>query len=80
MGGEPLCEENVFLTYLIIKTIKDEFPQIPVYVWSGYTLEALKRSSNPKVKDILLMSDYLIDGPYIEELRNVTLEMRGSSN
>jgi hypothetical protein len=29
---------------------------------------------------ILKMADYLIDGPYIESLRNITLEMRGSSN
>jgi anaerobic ribonucleoside-triphosphate reductase activating protein len=29
---------------------------------------------------ILEMADYLIDGPYIEDLRDITLEMRGSSN
>lgn len=80
MGGEPLCEENAFLTYLIIKTIKDEFPQIKVYVWTGYVYETLLRSSNPKILDILKMSDYLIDGPYIKELRDITLQMRGSSN
>jgi anaerobic ribonucleoside-triphosphate reductase activating protein len=29
---------------------------------------------------ILEMADYLIDGPYVESLRDITLEMRGSSN
>jgi anaerobic ribonucleoside-triphosphate reductase activating protein len=32
------------------------------------------------MQQILNMADYLIDGPYIESLRDITLEMRGSSN
>ena len=33
-----------------------------------------------RIKQILDLTDVLIDGPYIEDLRDVTLEMRGSSN
>jgi anaerobic ribonucleoside-triphosphate reductase activating protein len=33
-----------------------------------------------RLKQILELTDVLIDGPYIEDLRDVTLEMRGSSN
>ena len=32
------------------------------------------------MKQILDMTDFLIDGPYVESLRDITLEMRGSSN
>ena len=39
MGGEPLCNENVFLTYLIIKEVKDKLPNTKIYIWSGYTYE-----------------------------------------
>lgn len=79
MGGEPLCTENEFLTLLIIKTVKEKLPQTPIYIWSGYLYEELLKKSE-KVRQILDMSDYLIDGPYIESLRDTTLEMRGSSN
>ena len=79
MGGEPLCSDNEFLTHLVIKTVKDKLPNVPIYIWTGYTYEELARQGG-HMAHILKMADYLIDGPYIESLRNVTLEMRGSSN
>lgn len=78
MGGEPLCEENQFLTYLIINEVRKYYPQIKIYIWTGYTLETLPKNS--RIKQILELTDYLIDGPYIDELRDITLKMRGSSN
>ena len=80
MGGEPLCDENAFLTYLVIKEVKEKVPEAKVYVWSGYTYEELLRSTHPQVCGVLDLADVLIDGPYIEEERDVTLEMRGSRN
>lgn len=80
MGGEPLCEENTFLTYMIVKEVKEKLPNIKIYIWSGYTYEQLLKRNNPHINDILNWSDFLIDGPYIEELRDITLQMRGSSN
>lgn len=80
MGGEPLCEENTFLTYMIVKEVKEKLPNIKIYIWSGYTYEQLLKRNNSHINDILNWSDFLIDGPYIEELRDITLQMRGSSN
>ena len=80
MGGEPLCEHNAFLTFLVIKTIKERLPDIKIYIWSGYTYEQLRKSYDPHIVHSLELADYLIDGPYIQELRDVTLPMRGSSN
>lgn len=80
MGGEPLCQENLFLTTLIIKKVKEQLPDTKIYVWTGYTIEKLKEQNNIKINYILNNIDYLIDGPYIEELRDITLPMRGSSN
>ena len=79
MGGEPLCAENEFLTLLVIKTVKEKLPDVSVYIWSGYTYEELQKKSG-HVNQILELSDYLIDGPYIHDLRDITLEMRGSTN
>lgn len=80
MGGEPLCIENAFLTCLVIRYVKEHVPDAKIYVWTGYTLEELEQSIHPRVGDILQLADYLIDGRYVEELRDITLEMRGSSN
>ena len=80
MGGEPLCEQNAFLTFLVIKTVKEKLPDVKIYIWSGYTYEELTKSSNPHIVCSLQLSDYLIDGPYIEKLKDTTLPMRGSSN
>jgi anaerobic ribonucleoside-triphosphate reductase activating protein len=80
MGGEPLCDENAFLTYLVVKEVKEKVPEAKVYIWSGYTYEELQRHSHPQVRNVLELADVLIDGPYIEAERDVTLEMRGSRN
>ena len=80
MGGEPLCEENKFLTYMVIEKVKSELPDTPVYIWTGYTLEDIANRNDDRVNKILALTDYLIDGPYIEEERDTTLKMRGSKN
>lgn len=80
MGGEPLCEENLFLTNLVISHIREKVPGVKIYVWTGFLYEDLLKKSNPHLQKILELTDVLIDGPYIEELRDITLPMRGSSN
>lgn len=80
MGGEPMCDENIFLTLLVVKEVKAKVPAAKIYIWTGYTYEDLKSKTNPHISAVLEMADYLIDGPYIDELRDITLHMRGSSN
>ena len=80
MGGEPLCEQNTLLTLMTIQYVKQRLPEVKIYLWTGYYYEELLKSPDPKVSLILKEIDVLIDGPYIESLRDVTLKMRGSSN
>ena len=80
LGGEPLCQENVEEVSKIIASIKNTYPEIKIFVWTGYTLEQLKQQNNPYINDILSHIYMLIDGPYIEEQRDVTLKLRGSKN
>lgn len=80
LGGEPLSPENEFLTYLVIKTVKEKLPDTEIYLWTGYVYEDLKRNTRPHLGLILEQVDVLIDGPYIEAKRDITLPLRGSSN
>ena len=80
MGGEPLCEKNIPLSYLILSYIKEKIPETKIYIWTGYIYKELLKNSNSQLKEILKMANVLIDGPYIDSLRDVTLPMRGSSN
>lgn len=82
VGGEPLCDENIPLVFKVIKAVKQEFPNIKITIWSGYIWEQLSQrmKENFKLKYILKNIDYLVDGKYIDELRDITLYMRGSKN
>ena len=81
MGGEPLCEQNQLLTLLLINTIKEKLPNTKIYVWTGYYYDDLiKQTTNGKLQEILKKADVLIDGPYIQSQRDITLSMRGSKN
>lgn len=81
LGGEPLCKENIFLVQEILEHVKETFPQVKTYVWTGYVLEDLEKSIYKFVVERTLESiDVLIDGPYIAEQRDITLPLRGSRN
>lgn len=80
MGGEPLCQENEFLTLLLIMEIQSRIPDVEIYLWTGYKYEDLINHTTDRMKRILSSINFLIDGPYIKELRDTTLPMRGSSN
>lgn len=78
MGGEPLCPENQFQTLLLVNSIKEKIPDTKIYIWTGYKLEDIIHTN--KIDQILEKTNYLIDGPYIDSLRDISLFMRGSSN
>ena len=80
MGGEPLCPENLFLTSMLIFNLKEKYPNIKYYVWTGYTYEELLERNEQKLNWILDNIDYLIDGQFILAERDITLPMRGSRN
>lgn len=80
MGGEPLCDQNTFLSYLMVLNIRQTYPDIKIYIWSGRYYEELIKDANPFIKRTLDLADYLIDGPFILEERDITLPMCGSRN
>lgn len=80
MGGEPLCDENIFLTLLIITEVKKQLPNVKICIWTGYLYEYVRDRKNNNLQLILANTDIIVDGPYLDSLRDTSLKMRGSSN
>lgn len=80
LGGEPLCERNCDESAKIIETIKMWLPHIHLWVYTGRTYEEHLKNNNPSIMKIFSMIDVLIDGPFIEELKDLRLNFRGSKN
>ena len=80
LGGEPLCPENKKDVLKIIWAVRHDYPNIKIFLWTGYIYEELLAKKDDYITNILNNIDVLIDGPYIDELRDITLPLRGSSN
>lgn len=87
-GGHPLEYENLPYVYDLIKEIRTKFPEKDIWLYTGYTLSINDFDTtvdicwdNGLLKNyILAMCDVVVDGPYIEEQRDITLKFRGSRN
>ena len=77
-GGEPFCQPEPLCELAQLVKVRGKH----VMVYSGYTLEQLLEmgKTKPAVLRLLRLADTLVDGRYVEELRDLTLEFRGSSN
>ena len=75
-GGNPL--DRPYEIFQLVTEIKNKFPDKDIWLYSGYTYDEI-RSSRERFK-ALMGVDVLVDGPYIEEQRDITLEFRGSKN
>ncbi len=75
LGGEPMHPDNIEGTTLLAKRFKEKFPNKNIWVWSGFKFEEYLKD-----KEVLKYIDVLIDGQYVDELRDPTLKWRGSSN
>lgn len=84
LGGEPLIKENLQQLNHILCTIKSNWPDKKIWVWTGYTWDELKEKQREIYPNYLFVTfkyiDYLVCGPYIQEQRNITLKWCGSSN
>ncbi|NMB14541.1 MAG: anaerobic ribonucleoside-triphosphate reductase activating protein [Gallicola sp.] len=75
LGGEPF--ENTEGLLSIVREIKNNSNK-SIWIYSGYTFEYLIQ--NEENKKLLHLCDVLVDGPFVEELKDLTLQFRGSSN
>lgn len=80
LGGEPLCSENAENVLKILSEIRPAYPQIVIYLWTGYLFEELISYGDITIQEILKIVDILIDGRFIESEKDLTLKLRGSKN
>lgn len=77
-----MCESNVKFIDLLIYWVKKAYPDIKIYLWSGYTLEQLQIMArlNKNIYNVLNNIDMLAAGPFILAERDITLPFVGSRN
>jgi anaerobic ribonucleoside-triphosphate reductase activating protein len=75
-GGNPL--DTPYPIFSLAQEIRKKFPSKDIWLYSGYTYEQICQSRE-KFK-VLTAIDVLVDGPYIESQRDITLPFRGSKN
>lgn len=81
LGGEPLCPENRKNVRDILFAVRIAYPQIKIFLWTGYNLsELLQENNDEDLKYILSNINYLIDGRFIQEEKDYSLWLRGSRN
>lgn len=73
-GGHPLEPYNLDACLDLCKRIRKENPEIKIWCYTGWLWEDVKNLP------IIPYLDVLVDGPYVENLRDVSLPWRGSSN
>lgn len=74
LGGEPM--QNLDLIE-VLKSVRARVNK-PIWVYSGYTYEEILE--NKKRTELLELCDVLVDGRFVEELKDLKLKFRGSSN
>lgn len=92
-GGDPLMWCHLEEVLQVIREVKKTYPDKTIWIYTGYTFEELvpflpptddapdmEKNSDPIIMKILGHTDVLVDGPYVEGLRDVSLMWRGSSN
>jgi anaerobic ribonucleoside-triphosphate reductase activating protein len=78
LGGEPFLNTQVCLR--LCRRVRQEFGHTKdIWSWSGYTFDELLKDSYDKLK-LLSMIDILVDGRFLEEQKDLTLQFRGSAN
>ena len=83
LGGEPFEPENQRGLLPLLRAVKENFPDKTVWAYSGYTWEELTGTSRARCEatdEMLSLIDVLVDGEFVEELRDITLRFRGSAN
>lgn len=84
LGGEPLEHVNQKGLLPLARKIKEVYPDKTIWCFTGYEFEkdimAHMYKEWPETKELLSYIDVLVDGPFIESLKNLSLVFRGSEN
>ena len=84
LGGEPFEPQNQEVLVRLLRKVKDRYPEKNIWCYSGYLFDkellGESRARCGYTDEMLSMIDILVDGRFIERLKDITLVFRGSSN
>ena len=83
-GGHPLEPYNLPDVVDLMKEVKTRFPDKDIWVYTGRTMDSLQMPTRnieqTYLQRVLEYADVIVDGPFIESKKDITLKFRGSSN
>lgn len=74
LGGEPLHPQNRQEVTELVKRVKEKYPTKTIWIYTGFTYEEVREL------EVMNYIDVLVDGKFVEELKDLRLRFRGSSN
>jgi len=84
LGGEPFEPQNQKVLLPLLRRIKDKYPQKGVWCYTGYLFDKeLKSESRARCEytdEMLSLIDVLVDGEFVQELYDISLQFKGSTN
>ena len=84
LGGEPFEPENQPAVLALCRAVREKFPEKTIWCYSGYTfhtdLQPGGRAHCEATEEMLSMLDILVDGEFVEDLKDLKLRFRGSAN
>ena len=84
LGGEPFEPENQKALVPFLRKVKERYPGKNIWCYSGYLYDSQllseSRARCEYTDEMLSMIDVLVDGRFVESLKDITLVFRGSSN
>ena len=84
LGGEPFEPENQPAVVELLRQIKSKYPEKTIWAFSGYLFDRdilPGHLGNPEItREYLSYLDVLVDGPFVEAKKNLSLRFRGSEN
>lgn len=81
LGGDPLCQDDMGLITLNFLAHKVHSLGKTVWLWTGFKWEDFNLTNNFSLQSLLLSAcDVVVDGPFIEAEKDLTLAFRGSRN
>ncbi len=84
LGGEPFEPENQPELLALLKQIKSEYPNKDIWCYTGFLLDeellGSSRANTVYTREMLSYIDVLVDGRFVEKLKDISLKFRGSSN
>ncbi len=84
LGGEPFEPENQAELIKLLSIIKKKYPNKDIWCYTGFLLDeellGNSRANTEYTKEMLSYIDILVDGRFVEELKDISLKFRGSSN